>query len=240
MTVELMSARSEAYSTEYYVAREGTAFRAEVSHLLACCDLKPGGQLLEIGCGGGGLLRSCIASARARVAAGVDVNAAAIPIAHHRARGAALALADAARLPFAGGSFDIVIAQHVIEHLQRPDDVLREWKRVLAPEGVVAVATPNALYPDPAIFEDPTHHRIYSLAGLRTLFEANGFSVERCYSLMPFLGNRRLTQRLAHLTSQSLLGIRFMPYFRTRGATLILRARKQDQQVDAELRSRTG
>jgi len=226
MAVELESAPSKAYSTEYYVARQGAMFRAEVRHLLTACDLRPGARLLEVGCGGGSLLRSCMASTKAGMAAGIDMNAAGISIARRLAGGAALALADAERLPFAGGSFDAVVAQHVIEHFEEPDEVLREWKRVLAPGGVVAVATPNALYPDPAIFEDSTHRQIFTLTSLRRLFERNGFLVERCYSLMPFLGNRRLTEKLARLTLQPLPGTRFLPHFRTRGLTLILKARK--------------
>jgi SAM-dependent methyltransferase len=236
MAIEQRGAQQKSYPAEYYAAREGVMFRAEVKRLLAACALTPGARLLEVGCGGGGLLRSCVAPKRPVAAVGIDMNATAVSIARDRVEGAALALADAARLPFDDGSFDAVVAQHVIEHFERPDDVLREWRRVLVPQGIVAVATPNALYPDPVTFDDPTHYRIYSPASLRALFEEGGFCVEHCYSLMPFLGNRRLTWKLARLTLLPVPGIRHWPHFRTHGLTLVLSAKKPgDDDIDTEV-----
>lgn len=226
MAIELKTAASQPYSEQYYLARQGAMFRAELKHLLALSGVRSGARVLEVGCGSGSFLRSCIASTKAATVAGIDVSPTGVSIARQRAHGATLALADAAWLPFTDGCFDIVIAQHVIEHFERPDGVLGEWRRVLVPGGVVVVATPNAFYPDPAIFDDPTHYRIYTLGSLRALFEDNGFSIERCYSLMPFLGNRRLTAKLAGLAAQPWLGLRLWPHFRTHGLTLFLRARK--------------
>jgi len=228
MAVELRSAPTEGYSREYYLRRNNVMFQAEVRHLLTACQIGPGARLLEIGCGGGGLLRCCAASKKAVMVAGIDMNVTGISLAGRIAPNAALAIADAARLPFASGSFDAVVAQHVIEHFERADDVLREWRRVLAPGGRIAVATPTALYPDPALFDDATHQQIYTLAGLRALFERNGLRVERAYSLMPFLASRRIAWRLARVSMRSLLAMRFLPHFRERGLTLILAAGKRE------------
>lgn len=49
-------------------------------------------------------------------------------------------------LPFEDGSFDVVLSNHVIEHVgERADQLhhLREIRRVLAPEGVCYLAVPN-------------------------------------------------------------------------------------------------
>lgn len=69
-------------------------------------------------------------------------------------------------LPFADGSFDVVVSNHVIEHL--PDTALHlaEIARVLAPGGVCYLATPNRAWP----FE--VHHRVWLLHWLpRRAFE---------------------------------------------------------------------
>jgi phosphatidylethanolamine/phosphatidyl-N-methylethanolamine N-methyltransferase len=49
---------------------------------------------------------------------------------------------DASSLSFSDGSFDRVIACHVLEHLYRPHLVLREWDRVLKPGGVLSIVLP--------------------------------------------------------------------------------------------------
>ena len=49
---------------------------------------------------------------------------------------------DATDLSFADDAFDRVIATHVLEHLPRPQVVLREWVRVLKPGGVLTLILP--------------------------------------------------------------------------------------------------
>ncbi|MFJ1760561.1 class I SAM-dependent methyltransferase [Amycolatopsis sp. NPDC088138] len=48
---------------------------------------------------------------------------------------------DAGDLPFRDGCFDVVIANHMLYHLDDPDSALREFARVLRPGGRVAVGT---------------------------------------------------------------------------------------------------
>lgn len=54
------------------------------------------------------------------------------------------AQADISRLPFPDGSFDLVTANMVVEHLDDPDTQFREAARVLRPGGVFIFHTPNA------------------------------------------------------------------------------------------------
>ena len=53
-----------------------------------------------------------------------------------------VAIEDATRLSFADNQFDRVIAAHVLEHLYKPHEVLREWVRVLKPGGVLSLVLP--------------------------------------------------------------------------------------------------
>ena len=52
-------------------------------------------------------------------------------------------VADAQDLPFEDGSFDVVVCTEVIEHVDFPGKVIGEIYRVLAPNGVLVLGTPN-------------------------------------------------------------------------------------------------
>lgn len=49
---------------------------------------------------------------------------------------------DAGALPFDDDSFDRLIATHVLEHVERPHEVLKEWVRVIKPGGVLSIVLP--------------------------------------------------------------------------------------------------
>jgi 2-polyprenyl-3-methyl-5-hydroxy-6-metoxy-1,4-benzoquinol methylase len=50
-------------------------------------------------------------------------------------------------LPFPDEYFDVVVSNHVIEHVSDQQLHLSEIARVLKPNGVVYLATPNRLWP---------------------------------------------------------------------------------------------
>ena len=56
-------------------------------------------------------------------------------------------LVESEVLPFEPGSFEIVISNHVIEHVEDQALHLKEIARVLRPGGVCYLATPNKLWP---------------------------------------------------------------------------------------------
>ena len=60
-------------------------------------------------------------------------------------------VADAGRIPYGDGMFDLVLADNVLEHLEQPLDVFREIARVLKPGGYFLFKTPNRRHYVPTI-----------------------------------------------------------------------------------------
>jgi len=58
-----------------------------------------------------------------------------------------IVIAPAEQLPFAQGSFDMVLLHEVIEHVEDDRKVIREAYRVLASRGRMIIFAPNRLYP---------------------------------------------------------------------------------------------
>lgn len=99
-------------------------------------------SLLEIGCGAG-----VITSILAQEGGGhLDVHAVDVVDTRVETEGYRFCQVSGTRLPYADGQFDIVISNHVIEHVGDSSDQqehLREIHRVLADGGVAYLAVPN-------------------------------------------------------------------------------------------------
>lgn len=121
-----------------------------------------GGRVLEVGCGLGHLL--VWLEDRYQVF-GADINEPALQEAHQNVpSGLFLVLSAEDLSPFPDEHFQIVIAKHVVEHLPNPDRSIAEMGRVLAPGGILLLATPNLDSPMRALkkegwigYKDPTH-----------------------------------------------------------------------------------
>lgn len=75
----------------------------------------------------------------------------------------ALEEGDVTALPYEDGRFDLVVCFEVIEHLEDPGRALDEFRRVLAPAGLLAVSSPNRnVYPP----GNPHHVHEYTPAEL--------------------------------------------------------------------------
>ncbi|MFD9126470.1 methyltransferase domain-containing protein [Kitasatospora sp. NPDC059571] len=108
-------------------------------------ELRPGMRLLDVGCGPG-TITADLAEALGPTGRVVAVDTSAEILAEAARCAAARGLdtvaverADVHRLPYADGSFDVVHAHQVLQHLADPVAALREMRRVTAPGGLVAV-----------------------------------------------------------------------------------------------------
>jgi SAM-dependent methyltransferase len=107
--------------------------------ILEALGLRPGDRLLDVGCGGGLLLREALATG-AR-ATGVDHSSEMVRLAVERAPGAEVVAGEAERLPFPDGVFSAVAMSVVFIFLSEPMRALRECRRVLVEGGRLAVYT---------------------------------------------------------------------------------------------------
>jgi ubiquinone/menaquinone biosynthesis C-methylase UbiE len=122
-----------------------------------------GSRVLDVGCGDAGVIIA-FAEAGAFVT-GLEVDTRSLERGRVRAEehgvDAELLSGVAERLPFDDGSFDLVILDNVLEHVEDRARTLAEIRRVLRPDGLLYLVTPKplALY---SLWNDPH----YDLAGL--------------------------------------------------------------------------
>jgi 2-polyprenyl-3-methyl-5-hydroxy-6-metoxy-1,4-benzoquinol methylase len=102
------------------------------------------GRILNVGCGTGGF--NAVAAAAGSRIVGMDADAEAIAIcgAKRRTGGGVYVRAEAERLPFRGGTFDVVYCFSVIEHVASVEATVAEMVRVTRSGGAIYVHTPNA------------------------------------------------------------------------------------------------
>jgi ubiquinone/menaquinone biosynthesis C-methylase UbiE len=154
-------------------------------------------RILDVGCGTGRSRR--IYLDRSARYAGIDLSLGALRLARRRFADSSWLQADALRLPFRDGSFDVVAFSSVLHHVGDRRTALAEAFRVLRPGGWAFAFDPNLLHPAMLLFrhpkspfynpegvspdEQPLHPRV-----LREDFSAAGLAElgQRCQSDLPY------------------------------------------------------
>ena len=106
-------------------------------------SIAPGVRVLEIGAG---------TIKRVPHAVTLDVNPLATPDVLHDL--------DVTPYPFPADSFDVVIAEHVLEHVEHVVRVVEELHRIVASGGVLLVEVPH--FSSANFHTDPTHRHAFS------------------------------------------------------------------------------
>jgi SAM-dependent methyltransferase len=129
-----------AVKPDYYAAWVSSdAYRAERAHkaevILHLCRavLERATRIGDVGCGTG-LVKEALEAALGKPIVGFEIDVSFVEV------GERVVAADACRLPISDGGFDVLILNHLYEHVRDQAGLFREAWRVLRPGGVAYVA----------------------------------------------------------------------------------------------------
>ncbi|MFH0929172.1 MAG: class I SAM-dependent methyltransferase [Candidatus Aenigmatarchaeota archaeon] len=123
------------------------------------------GKTLDVGCGLGEILEMY------KNVYGIDSNP--MVVDYCKSRKLKCFLGNASKIPFKAGTFRTVFASHLIEHLKRPVDAIREFRRILKKKGLLIIIVPNRK----GYERDKTHVKYWDKERLTNLLEDSGFKV---------------------------------------------------------------
>jgi cyclopropane fatty-acyl-phospholipid synthase-like methyltransferase len=165
------------------------------------------GKLLDVGCGSGLLLE--VAVSQGWDAHGLDIWPGFLEQAARIVRQDHLFLGTLDSVPIPDGTMDLITAIGVIEHVEKPEDFIRQLRRILAPRGHVLLLTPvleglfhrlndwavrlgGEKFVHPSLH--PVGHRfLFSTFSLKVLLERYGFEVMATKRMMS--SYRQLTMK---------------------------------------------
>jgi SAM-dependent methyltransferase len=157
--------------------------------------LMPGSRLLDIGSGSGALASEVSRRSPEVDVRGIELSATGVAIAQARTQGGQFLQSDlleATTPPDTWAQWaDVAVCSEVLEHLDRPDALLRNAAGFLSRDCRMLVTVPSG--PMSAFDRYIGHRRHYSRGELRDLLENSGFQVEKCVATgFPFFNLYRL------------------------------------------------
>ena len=162
--------------------------------ILRSLQLPAHARLIDVGCGTGG---ASLVLSRYGDAVALDRSADALRLGGHRPYRHRVVAAVDQPLPFADGSFDVVCALDILEHLDDDRAAAAELRRICKPGGVVIAFVPAFRllwgYND----EFSHHRRRYTSAELDRVLADSGLAVERSGYFNAVLFAPTLAARLA-------------------------------------------
>ena len=162
--------------------------RAQAGQLTV--GLPAGAEILEVAPGPGYLAIELARLGRFHVT-GLDVSRTFVEIERQNARKAEVSAdfhqGNAARMNFAGGSFDLVICQAAFKNFAEPDRAIAEMYRVLRPGGVAVIQDLRRDAPDSAIRSEVAEMRLGRFGAWMTRRILGGLR-RRAYTVEEFQG----------------------------------------------------
>jgi SAM-dependent methyltransferase len=154
-------------------------------------DNQPG-RVLDAACGEG--YGTALLATRAVEAVGVDIDTVAVEHARRAYAGHRVLryeTGSATALPLADASVDVVVSFETVEHLPAAEQpaMLAEFARVLAPDGVLVISSPNRKrYSDDRGYANPFHLHEFYRDEFARLLDA-GFPCRRWFHQAPLVAS---------------------------------------------------
>lgn len=151
--------------------------------------------VLDVACGTGYGLP--LLQSQAHFVAGADIDWQAIKSAQAKivANSAAVLVGSGIALPFADNSFDVITSFETLEHLESRLKFLAELHRVLKPDGICLISTPNANYTQPIngkprnpfhVYEYNPEELVAELSQYFAIVEIVGQTLNQRFAIPPF------------------------------------------------------
>jgi SAM-dependent methyltransferase len=122
--------------------RKAAKLISVLRHFLGRDDLS-GLTVADVGCSAG-FISDELAQAGAQRTVGIDIDVPGLRKAADRfGERVGFVCGDGERLPFADGTFDAIVFNHIYEHVVDPDAVVKELHRVLADDGALYLGLGN-------------------------------------------------------------------------------------------------
>lgn len=157
---------------------EEEKFLANVKKEVNFINSLPPSKVLDVGCGLGFLL-GAVDDKHQKT--GLEVSSFAADYAKKYSTIYNCKLEDA---DFEANSFDVVIAHHVIEHVDCPEEFVKKIKDILTPNGILILATPDFDSVCAGLFKenyrmlhDKTHVSLFSFKSLKAMLVDLGFEI---------------------------------------------------------------
>jgi phosphatidylethanolamine/phosphatidyl-N-methylethanolamine N-methyltransferase len=178
----------------------GSVFEEARRAAVEACE-RIGGRVLEVGVGTGIALPYYSPNCRVT---GIDISEAMLEVAKQRVavdrleHVESLEVMDAERLAFADASFDVVVAQYVVNTVPDPEAALDEFLRVLRPGGELVIVNRVGASAGPRRALEALFQPFAQRLGWRSEFQWSRFEAWAEHALSAYLIERRPVPPLGH------------------------------------------
>ena len=177
------------FTGERFIPTESGEIRYEHMHRYAwVSSFCVGKEVLDIACGEG--YGSALLAQSAKSVTGIDISEEAVQHAKHAYReipGLTYRQGSATAIPQPSASFDVVVSFETIEHLSEQAEMLAELRRVLKPDGLLFISSPNKkVYSEGRDYVNEFHVK-------ELYFDEFDTILRKQFSAVAYLGQRLVT-----------------------------------------------